>query len=489
MESLSDTKWDVVISETGLQHSLLALALSRSDKKVLHVDENEYYGGSEAAFSLQEVDEWVDKLGKSPNSAPFRNATLWKTEETASESSPKLSFSRAYTLTLSPQIIYTKSKLLTQLVSSKVYRQLEFQAVGNWWIYDANGSVLKRLPNGREDIFQDKNIDNKAKRNLMKFLKFVVDYENQTEVWEGHGDTSLNSFLSTKYQFPLHLQTVISALTLSLSPTDDTTVRWALPRIARHLTSIGIFGPGFGAVFPKWGGGAEIAQVACRAGAVGGGVYVLGTGIANVEENGLEDDPEAPAFRLTLSNDEIVGTKLYFRHSEHNSSNDPVVSKAIYIISSPVLSIFKTTVEGSPPAAVSVIAFSPETLRVEGAHQANPIYIMVHSSETGECPVGQCVLYATTLHSAGSKDILAASLKAFLQSIDEKNVTLLYSLYYDQTEDKNSPMDLSFDDKVLEKVEQQWNEVMGGVGGEFMKFGDRKGMEPNDDDNGDNDDY
>jgi RAB protein geranylgeranyltransferase component A len=32
--------------------------LSRSDKKILHIDENEYYGGAEAAFSLQEAEEW-----------------------------------------------------------------------------------------------------------------------------------------------------------------------------------------------------------------------------------------------------------------------------------------------------------------------------------------------------------------------------------------------------------------------------------------------
>jgi RAB protein geranylgeranyltransferase component A len=36
--------------------------LSRSDKKILHVDENDYYGGAEAAFSLQEVDGWVEKV-------------------------------------------------------------------------------------------------------------------------------------------------------------------------------------------------------------------------------------------------------------------------------------------------------------------------------------------------------------------------------------------------------------------------------------------
>jgi len=36
--------------------------LSRSDKKILHVDENDYYGGAEAAFSLQEAEEWAQRM-------------------------------------------------------------------------------------------------------------------------------------------------------------------------------------------------------------------------------------------------------------------------------------------------------------------------------------------------------------------------------------------------------------------------------------------
>jgi RAB protein geranylgeranyltransferase component A len=42
--------------------------LSRSDKKILHIDENDYYGGAEAAFSLQEADEWAQRVneGKKP---------------------------------------------------------------------------------------------------------------------------------------------------------------------------------------------------------------------------------------------------------------------------------------------------------------------------------------------------------------------------------------------------------------------------------------
>lgn len=39
-------------------------ALSREGKKILHVDQNGYYGSSEAAFSLQDAQEWVDSVKK-----------------------------------------------------------------------------------------------------------------------------------------------------------------------------------------------------------------------------------------------------------------------------------------------------------------------------------------------------------------------------------------------------------------------------------------
>lgn len=84
MESLEETQWDVTISGTGVAQSLLALyvlfdpprctllivinrALSRSGKKVLHVDKNPYYGGSEAALSLDEAEGWAQGVNKGGN--------------------------------------------------------------------------------------------------------------------------------------------------------------------------------------------------------------------------------------------------------------------------------------------------------------------------------------------------------------------------------------------------------------------------------------
>jgi RAB protein geranylgeranyltransferase component A len=265
---------------------------------------------------------------------------------------------------------------------------LEFQAVGNWWIYDGKAEPsLRRVPNGREDISQDKSIDNRSKRSLMKFLKFVVDYEHQTEMWEPHADDGLAGFLTSQFQLSPSLQTVIAALTLSFEPTDQIQVKWALPRIARHLTSIGVFGPGFGAVVPKWGGGAEISQVACRAGAVGGGVYVLGTGIKASEI--VTQDSEQLS-KVQLSNAETVRTRHLISAARNQELPKPkTVSKIIGVVSSALTSLFKSSVEGSPLAAVSVVVFPSNSLP-EGIAQPHPIYIMVHSSETGECPAGQC---------------------------------------------------------------------------------------------------
>lgn len=364
---------------------------------------------------MQELDEWAEKISKGDllheharfgagalyscnaesTPGPFRKASVWRSDSESSADSKALSFPRAYSLTLSPQIIYSKSKLLSQLVSSKVYRQLEFQAVGNWWIYAPNtesvyshGATLKRLPNGREDIFEDGSIENRSKRSLMKFVKFVIEYEDHRDIWESHAESGLPQFLASKFQLSPHLQNVICALSLSLYPPEETPVGYALPRIARHLTSIGVFGPGFGAIVPKWGGGAEIAQVACRAGAVGGGVYVLGTGISSSHPNA-----DNGRIEVGLSNGEKVTTKHLSRNAKPASDLETdtiAVSRLIAVASCPFTSLFENSVEGSPVPAVSVIVFPPGVLNTGHISHSHPVYIMAHSSDTGECPAEQC---------------------------------------------------------------------------------------------------
>lgn len=309
-------------------------------------------------------------------------------------------------------------------MSSKVYRQLEFQAVGSWWVYTDTSlpdqtpsgnhepkevnlqresnhkGTLKRVPGGREDIFADTSIDLRSKRILMKFLKFVTDLENQRETWEQHASTPFTEFLTSQFSLAPELHLPIIAISMTPYTYQKTTTAFALPRIARHLRSIGRFGPGFGAVIPKWGGGAEIAQVACRAGAVGGAVYMLGNDTKMVAGEAEQSEGQAMT-KLELRNGEVIRARWIVRTSPLNghppagdSSSEGQQLKAIYIISSPLASLFSVVAEGGPQPAGAVVMFPPGSLKTmssdKGQDDLPPVYVVAHSSETGECPTGQC---------------------------------------------------------------------------------------------------
>ena len=355
--------------------------------------------------------------------------------ETEANNSERLGFSRAYSLSLSPQLIYTRSNLLPALVSSKVYRQLEFLAVGSWWIYEHGNARedaqegeagrseatpairgLKKIPGGREDVFADKSIDLRSTRSLMKFLKLATDTEAHASTLELWGSKPFPDFLESQLGIPPRLQAPLLALTTSPHPPAKTLTSYALPRIHRHLTSVGMFGPGFGSVIPKWGGLAEIAQVACRAGAVGGGVYVLKKGFETDEtpdqqalgKEGTQLDEVTQVSIVRLEGGEeikahcIVGSdwdlpsKLEIATGEEAVPD--YVSRSITIVSSPLSQMFPPPAEGAPPPAGAVVVFPTGSLELDFDRDKPqmlmvdppPVYLMIHSSDTGECPAGQC---------------------------------------------------------------------------------------------------
>ncbi|KAF2177181.1 hypothetical protein K469DRAFT_378932 [Zopfia rhizophila CBS 207.26] len=524
MDTLDGTIWDVLIVGTGIQQSLLALALSRSGKKILHIDPNDYYGGAEAAFSLQEAEEWANKVDAGSSSAAYANISISKPEKAGSDASaPSLSFSRAYSLALSPQLIYARSSLIQYLVSSNVYRQLEFLAVGSWWVYSGepdlasnviagepsegvgqsrHGRLLK-VPNGREDVFQDQVLDFKAKRALMKFLRFIVEYEEQQEVWEEHRQQPFPTFLSEQFKVPVALHAPLLALTLSADSSNNTTTEFALPRIARHLRSVGVFGAGFGSVIPKFGGTSEITQAACRASAVGGGVYALGTGLSsltNDEPSGAERNSEtvgSGGVRVRLKDDETVSTQWVIGEESEPTTPKTTYCRSITIVSSPLTPLFPPIAEEAPDPACAVIAFPSGGLSLDEGipdqPELPPVHIFVHSSDTGECPAGQSVLYvSTSLSGEKGFQLLGKAVETLLRTVDiSPPPTVLWSAQYEQRYSAAnsslppsssehvlkfppSSVDLAFDDSILDQVKSVWQKIMGDDAGEFLVFKDRE---------------
>jgi len=322
-------------------------------------------------------------------------------------------------LALAPQLIYTLSPLLPALVAAGVDSQVEFLAVGPWWTYitpvsqrstitATTQSPLLRIPNGREDVVANPALDLKQKRSLMKFLRFLTNYEEQHESWEAYSSRPLVHFLSEQYKLSPAAQAPILAIAFSPSATGSTTTEFSLPRIARHLRSIGLFGPGFGAVTPKWGGLAEIAQVSCRSGAVGGGVYVLGNGVKTIvarEHSAVDNTGEKVDKRVlsaelasgdVVTADWIVGEQDNIPASLVSQVADApfcTVYRSISIISSSMDYLFPQPAEGSAqPAAAVVVLLSGTFHSTESGEGSRPVRMIIHSNTTGECPDGQCKL-------------------------------------------------------------------------------------------------
>ncbi|KAH7037457.1 GDP dissociation inhibitor-domain-containing protein [Microdochium trichocladiopsis] len=523
MESLGDEPWDVVICGTGLQQSLLALALSRSDKRVLHLDPNDYYGDLEAALSLEDADAWAAAGGRSRLIA---NASTWTHPDPGAHGG--LRAARSYALALAPQIIHTRSALLSQLVSSRAYRQVEFLAVGSFFVFEQsskdaeNKGQLSRIPSSREDVFSTQAIPARSKRSLMKFLKFVVNYDSEEErpMWLEHGSEKLAQFLQEQFKLDDSLRQYILALTLTLD--GDITVRDGLAIIHRHLSSLGWFGPGFCAVYPKWGGGSEIAQVACRAGAVGGGIYMLDTGMEMSDQDAAARDK----ISLKLSSGTIVQTSALITSQDEPGEDALTIKRLIAVVNTTFAELFEVVVEGAPKPAVAVISLTPAD-----AASPLPVYAFVHSSDTGECPSGQSVVYLTTLATEDAQKRLDSALETLLTQVATSQPSdaastspvCLYKLVYDQSASRReavtiplvspssasadapsgkpaarervhhklpSPaLDLSFRDDTLDHVREAWRKVVATfeVGGipdeeEYMNFEDREGPDGYDDD-------
>ncbi|PYH97709.1 hypothetical protein BO71DRAFT_395957 [Aspergillus ellipticus CBS 707.79] len=440
---------------------------------------------------------------------PFENASICS--ETSAGLGTKLSASRAYTLSLSPQLIYTQSRLLPTLVSSKVYRQLEFQAVGSWWIHKPEAAVdshLYRVPGSREDVFADEMISMKSKRTLMRFLRHLgpsqsdASEEGNIPSEEEGLDVSFLEYLTTKFQVPAELHEPLLSLCLSQSSPTHTSAKYAVPRIKRHLTSIGVFGPGFGSLSVKWGGGSEISQVGCRALAVGGGVYVLNTGVKSLEHPTEQEAGENARIRLQLTNDELIKTKFVVGSNwdlpkgARPSCECDKVARSISVVSSPFESLFPVTAEGGPVPVGAVVVFPGSSLG--HADDSPPVYTVVHSSETGECPTGQSVVYSSVnIPGAAGQLMIENAVQKLLQSAADQSANVLWSLRYTQLgrgsadgspadiicPSKNliclppSSLDLAFDDSLIDTVKNAWELIMGEEAAQhqFMEFEDREG--------------
>ncbi|KAG8891648.1 Rab proteins geranylgeranyltransferase component A, partial [Tulasnella sp. 417] len=307
--------WDIAILGTGLSESILAAALAKAGKKILHLDENDYYGGDSASLTLLELITWADErlkpleqLADQPSSAyllaqrkAFTNIQ-YSFPSSSDQLTPDPDFmrdSRLYAISLLPCLVPASGPIITSLIASGVSRYGGFcllNSVAMSTPLDEKRPEdeweLKRVPSSKEDVFKDRSLSLLDKRRLMKFLMFAAsDTENPPEL-EGQENTTFLDFLESKFSLPKSIASAISFATAHCSHIADKAVP-ALQRLQRYLRANGRYGNS-PFLIGHYGGAGEISQGFCRTAAVQGATYILGRKI-----EGVTHVPEAPTTPAT----------------------------------------------------------------------------------------------------------------------------------------------------------------------------------------------
>ena len=117
---------------------------------------------------------------------------------------------------------------------------------------------------------------------------------------------------------------------------------------------------------------------------------MLGRSVVGVQQD--PNDEDTP-LRISLEGEDVLSARAVTgRPSDlpatgSNALNSPsYIARSISIVSSPLASLFPAMGENGPSPAGCVVVF-PHYLFEE---VDVPVYLVVHSSDAGECPKGQC---------------------------------------------------------------------------------------------------
>ncbi|CEG46877.1 rab proteins geranylgeranyltransferase component [Plasmopara halstedii] len=243
--SLSEREYDVVVVGTGMVEGILAGALARIGKKVLHLDQNDYYGSNYASFPLAQFRRWTKNEVIAPReeddekSGQVASKSIGPLDDTIHQVIPMqhsfqcqllqecfvdnatktklLGQSSAFSIDVNPRLLLSSEQLVETLITSGVGRYLEFAAIERTYVHlptldNSESDTVWHVPCSKTDVFQSKLLGMVEKRQLMKFLQFVADY----------GDTHiLHEDIKTKNERSLALGRALKRPQNKLSQVDD----------------------------------------------------------------------------------------------------------------------------------------------------------------------------------------------------------------------------------------------------------------------------
>ncbi|WFD30282.1 hypothetical protein MSPP1_001299 [Malassezia sp. CBS 17886] len=413
---MDEDTWDVLILGTGVTESVLSAALSRTGKRVLHVDPSPYYGGASAGLTLRQLSQWAAD-GGGDMSFP-RDPSVARGEIPAA----CIPVDLHYSLCLRPTLLPCRGPMIEALIRSNVASHATFRLLDYASVW-TDGSV-RRVPGSKSDIFTDKDISLADKRRLMRFLQLA----GGTDASDAQTTGDPRSFPETLQGLGLdaHLLAAIQygvSLCWNGLESSDT----ALARTRRYIQGVGRYGDSAFLV-GQYGGAAELVQGFCRSSAVHGGVFVLGHAVASLS---AADAGSRPPWRLQL---EGIPDVFHARHlvaaassvDRHRSlhmlrpfiagapsAGDTLEHVGIVVTDAPLRSSVADAARAdAAPSETALLVFPPHAVRGgdgEVPDNENAVFVLMQGEGTFSCPKGQYVYYLTTFTRAGTSSAPSAT--------------------------------------------------------------------------------
>lgn len=331
---------------------------------------------------------------------------------------------RTHLIDLSAKVMFAKSDLLDLLIKSKVYKYLEFKPLGSFHTFENDS--FEKVAGSKEDIFTDQSLPLITKRKLMKFIKFVLEWEIQTAIWEPYQNGSLVVLMKEKFDLE-ESQITELIVTIGLCSDLSVSVIEGLVRIKRYLVSIDIYGS-FPVLYSMYGGAGEVAQGFCRSAAVAGATYKLNSKLVAFDES-TKIATFSDGSRVQVSEKVVISPndETHLNKAGHVVATSGSITRMIAIVAKDCVRWFAEN------ESAAIVIFPPRSLP---SNNRCAVQVIVLGSGSGECPEGQAIWYLSTTE-AGPKaqseleealgkmelSILRESTEDFeLEGIDESDI-------------------------------------------------------------------
>lgn len=215
-------------------------ALSKTGLRVLHIDTEANYGGTDASLTLIDLHH----LLLSPPSVLANISVPVPIPESL------LRDSRNYAISLAPSIVSSVGPLIDTLVNSGVSRYVKFKLLDGVGLYAnaSNGGAkssgqewagsVKTVPGSKEDVFKSKELGLLQKRKLMKFLMATASQLEQSSenVTNSVDNLPFLKYLTSK-EVGLDAE-VANAVAYALSLSSDPNGEWYISTSSYSILSM-----------------------------------------------------------------------------------------------------------------------------------------------------------------------------------------------------------------------------------------------------------